>query len=529
MGFRIWLLGTAFAAVPLYAQSVIIDGDFSDWDGIPVAMTDVSTDVNGSVGDFLSVKVTNDAYNLYLLVEFAGPVNLRTADLKLYIDADNDPSTGISRNGRGMDFSWDFDRNRGIGSLLSRSDIGRGNLIQRIAPDGPSARHEFAISLEALPAVATGQPVHLQLIEENSGDRIPDTGTELFHLATGPLAVQPVPLTTDQARGTIRIVSWNVLRDAPFESSANRAAFLRVLTALRPDIILLQEVYDTPTEEIRELFQQNLQVPAGSEWQVARRTDCITVSRFPISGAWPVNGNLVSRQQTAEAIGVDLLIGNVHFPCCENESGRVQESLALISVLEDRLLEETAQPQSLIIGGDLNSGGLAPELVLLSDAFMPLEMASPRHLYTNDQYTWGSRGSRFGSSRLDFILFDPATLFRQKAFILDTDLVPPEALSELGLNPSDTFVSDHLPLVMDVRSPRLPEFLEAAPMAADGSTTSRWFGSFNAFEYPRIDHERLGTLNVYEGDDRFWFSWASGGWLWTHPDAYPWVYIPNFQ
>jgi exonuclease III len=301
------------------------------------------------------------------------------------------------------------------------------------------------------------------------------------------------------------------------------------MRALRPDIILLQEVYDTSTQEVLDVFVRNLQVPSGSNWQAARRTDCITISRFPITGSWPVNGNLVSRQQTAEAIGIDLLIANAHFPCCENESGRVQESLALISVLEDRLLEETARPQSLIIGGDLNSGGLAPELVLLSNAFMPLEMASPRHLYTNDQYTWGSRGSSFGSSRLDFILFDPATLFRQKAFILDTDLVPEEALSGLGLRASDTFVSDHLPLVMDVRSPHLPGFLEAQPMAADGSTTSAWFGDFNAFAYPQIEHERLGRLTVAEGDDPYWFGMSSGGWLWTSPETYPWVFVPKFD
>ncbi len=528
MGLRFWLLGIGFGALPLLAHPVLIDGDFSDWEAIPSAVVDPAGDGNNSTADFTAVKITNDAYNLYVQVTFASPVNLRTADLKLYIDADNDPLTGIPMNDRGMDFVWDFDRNRGTGTLLSRKDIGRGNLIQRIAPDGASMWHEFAVSLEALPAVAAGQPVHLLLIEENSGDRIPDTGIQLSHLANGPLAVQPIPLTTEQARGTIRIVSWNVLRDAPFEGSSNRAAFLRVMTAIRADIILLQEVYDTSTEEVLDFFQQNFQVPAGSEWHIARRSDCITVSRFPITGSWPVDGNLVSRQQTAEAIGVDLLIANVHFPCCENESGRLQESVKLVGVLEDRLLEETARPQSLIIGGDLNSGGLAPELVLLSNAFMPLEMASPRHLTTNDQYTWGSRGSSFGSSRLDFILFDPATLFRQKAFILDTDLVPVETLSELGLNANDTFVSDHLPLVMDVRSPHLPGFLAAAPMAADGSTTSAWFGAFNAVDYPQIEHERLGSLTVFDDDDRYWFGMAAGGWLWTNPETYPWIYVPNF-
>jgi hypothetical protein len=101
-------------------------------------------------------------------------------------------------------------------------------------------------------------------------------------------------------------------------------------------------------------------------------------------------------------------------------------------------------------------------------------------------------------------------------------------LSELGLNAGDTFVSDHLPLVMDVRSPHLPGFLAAAPMAADGSTTSAWFGAFNAVDYPQIEHDSLGSLTVVDDDDRYWFGMADGGWLWTNPETYPWIYVPNF-
>jgi hypothetical protein len=511
--------------LPLHG--VLVDGDPADWPGIPSVM-DPTGDAPLQGPDFSSLKITNDGYNLYLLLEFTAPVNLRTANLTLMLDADNNPATGIAESGRGMDFTWDFDRNRGTSTLTSRGDIGRGNLIERIAPDASSTVHEIAISLEALPAARTGEPIHIVLREENSLDQIPDSGSASAYTLQGPLSVQPMPIDTNQTRGTIRIVSWNVLRDNPFKSG-NADAFLRILRALNPDIVMFQEFYEVQTEFLRQYFRDNLRLPSGGDWDIARMHDCVTLSRYPIENQWPSNGNIVSRHATGGRIGVDLLISNNHFPCCDNESGRVHEAGDLIDLLEQRLGDATTYPQSLIIGGDLNSGGRAPELVDLTTSLMPLEMASPRHVYEYDQYTWGSSGSFWGSSRLDFLLFDPATLFRHKAFILDTDLLPATALADMGLEAADTFLSDHLVLVMDVRSPNLPDALQTGPMAADGSTISAWWGPLNGRDYPRIEHGGLGNIRLYETEDGYWSLNESGIWLWTGPGAWPWIYAPRFH
>lgn len=524
----IWRITTVLAGLGvLPLQGVVVDGDPADWDLIPVAVVDAAGDAPSSGPDFASLKVTNDGYNLYLLVEFAAPVNLRGADLKLMLDADNNPATGIPESGRGMDFTWDFDRNRGTSTLTSRGDIGRGNLIERIAPDASSTIHEMAISLEALPAAGTGEPIHIILKEENSRDQIPDSGSAVAYPLQGPLSVQPMPIDTNKVNSTIRIVSWNVLRDNPFKSG-NADAFLRILNALNPDIVMFQEIYEVPTEFLLQYFRDNLQVPNGEDWSIARMHDCITLSRYPIEDQWPSDGNVVTRHATGNRIGVDLLISNNHFPCCDNESGRVREAGNLIGLLEQRLADTTAYPQGLIIGGDLNSGGRAPELIDLTTSLMPLEMASPRHVYEYDQYTWGSRGSVFGSSRLDFLLFDPTRLFRHKAFTLDSDLLPTEALEDMGLEAADTFISDHLVLVMDVRSPDLPAALQAGPMAPDGSTTSSWWGPLNGRDYPWIQHADLGQLRLHETEDGYWALHESGTWLWAAPWSWPWTYVPRF-
>jgi endonuclease/exonuclease/phosphatase family metal-dependent hydrolase len=513
-------------SLPAYASAIIVDGKSSDWPADAPSISDALADGQSSGADFRKLSITNDAYNLYLLVEFENAVNLRLADLRLYIDADNNPATGTTYSGRGMDFSWDFDRNRGTSTLTDRGDIGRGNLIERLAPDGASTVHEIAVSLEALPAARSGEPVHIALVEENSFDRIPDIGSSLAYSFSGPLSVQPMPIITRKSQRSVRIMSWNVERDAPFEGN-NLDRFRRVVQAIDPDIAILQEIYDTPTATVLEFFQKNLQLPSGFEWSIARNNDCITVSRFPIEGSWPSSGNLVSRHATEGSLGYQLLIANAHLPCCtDGESGRISESAKILGVLTDRFRDQTSAPQSIIIGGDLNSGGLAPELIDLTTTLMPLEMASPRHVYQFDQYTWGSDGtSIFGSSKLDFILFDPATLFRHKAFTLDTDLLPQSALSAMGLQANDTFVSDHLPLVLDLSSRRLPARLQASPMAANGDSVSNWWGKLNGFIYPAILHEGLGWLRLYESaNGGLWYADADGSWFWTSPQVWPWFY-----
>lgn len=529
MGIQTGLYTAGAALLCGSLGGIIVDGDRTDWPGGSVVLVDAENDAPRDGADFLEVRATNDAYNLYLLVEFAEPVDLRLADLQLLIDSDNDPDTALFLPDPGMDILWDFDRNRGTNLLASRSDIGRGNVIQRIAPDGPATLHEIAVSLEALPAVAAGEPVHLVLSEANSGDRIPDNGNRLAYTANGPLGSQPLPIDWRRDGRSLRIVSWNVLRDAPFENNGIDP-LRRVLFALQPDIFLFQEIYDTDTGTVLQLFRETLQLRPGSEWQAARQYDCITISRFPITGAWGVDGNIVSRHATAEALGSDLLIANAHLPCCQNENGRIEEAGNILDVLERQLAGPAGVPQAVLVGGDLNSGGLAPELVMLANGPRRLEMPGLRHLYSVDQYSWGSLGSSFGSSRLDFLLFEPGRLLREKAFILDTDLVPPDGLAAMGLEPDDTFLSDHLPIVLDVRNARLPDILQAGPMAPDGSTTSAWWGPVNGLDYPDlVDTAAFGPVHLRSTAEGLWFKPAnsSGSWMWTGPAYWPWTYMPQ--
>src|SRR5688500_14525894 len=77
------------------AASIVIDGSFADWSGIPATATDPSRDSApflGAVTDLLSVHLTNDSSNLYALLTYAGTPFLGS----LLLNTDNNSATGAT-------------------------------------------------------------------------------------------------------------------------------------------------------------------------------------------------------------------------------------------------------------------------------------------------------------------------------------------------------------------------------------------------------------------------------------------------
>ncbi|HEV7300240.1 MAG TPA: PEP-CTERM sorting domain-containing protein [Tepidisphaeraceae bacterium] len=94
LGAGLLLCATLPASAGFY-KTISSDGDFSDWADVPVYS---STSVNSGVPiDLASVKLANDATNLYILLTFATPVNPQSgAGTFIGIDSDNNASTGFS-------------------------------------------------------------------------------------------------------------------------------------------------------------------------------------------------------------------------------------------------------------------------------------------------------------------------------------------------------------------------------------------------------------------------------------------------
>lgn len=106
---RLFLGSFIFLASFLFSQSVYsgtfanitVDGDPSDWAGIPVLITDPLGN-NPPNDDLLSVKVANDENFVYFLKEYADvPVLVGS---RVYLDTDLDTSTGCLLTGVGAEF-----------------------------------------------------------------------------------------------------------------------------------------------------------------------------------------------------------------------------------------------------------------------------------------------------------------------------------------------------------------------------------------------------------------------------------------
>jgi PKD repeat protein len=108
---------TSLPDVILLAKSCncAIDGNVSDWDAKP----DAITSVDGDGGTINKVKVDYDATKIYFYVE--GTANLR-GFFDIYLDADNDPATGYFSGWYPMGFGADF-LSEGDFALVNDADL----------------------------------------------------------------------------------------------------------------------------------------------------------------------------------------------------------------------------------------------------------------------------------------------------------------------------------------------------------------------------------------------------------------------
>jgi len=85
------------AAIPSFFREITIDADFSDWNGVPVAATDVVDNANGP--DFKQLWLANDDDFLYVRYALHAATNPSTSSTHFFIDGDGLRETGFNVNG----------------------------------------------------------------------------------------------------------------------------------------------------------------------------------------------------------------------------------------------------------------------------------------------------------------------------------------------------------------------------------------------------------------------------------------------
>lgn len=455
-------------------QAVItIDGEFDDWADIAPAYVDALGDSTAGSGfDFGRLWLADDDEYLYLRHETTVDVDPsgNTNFTILAIDTDNNPNTGSTQYGMGVELLWRFGSRFGelydaIGTpqFIEHPDIGLVGM-----PTMDDNDFEYAIRRDVLQA----DTIRLALVTSNSHDQLPESNEVLeytFDMGGPVLPPEPIPLINPLPQGTQRLMSFNVLRDTPWSFYGD--ALGRLIAAAKADILCFQEIYThSAADTAMWVASWHPNNPPGG-WHAVDVGDCVTVSRWPIVAWWPVGSELAtSIQITAGDETHYLLVINAHLSCCENDSARqsqVDQILSFIRTERDNPNQLLITPETpIVITGDLNlvgdpqqlesllTGNIVDEGTYGADIAMDndgsdAEFVYTRHPHTRFTYSWRDDGSDFWPGRLDYLISTDSSYSAFHAFGLKTRTMPADVLAAAGLQADDSTRSDHIPQVAD--------------------------------------------------------------------------------
>lgn len=449
------------AGFSLSSQSILIDEDVSDWIESEIIFVEEPGD-NSSL-DILSLAIADDENYLYLKIEF---------DKEILLQQDNNLTLELSSSQ--IDFEFNFGERRGrLGNLeLFHSNIG---LIS--SPTVSSRIFEIQISkewdLNFGSTINLSGEINIALTNRDfNADQLPNGNDKISYILTDQVPT-PVPsYSIEKAADTdFRFCTYNVLRDNIFESSA-RSAYTGILQTIDPDVIIFQEIYDhTSGQTLNRLLNVFNALDNSSQWYAEDRgNDNIILSKYPIVYSREVAGNgvfVINRN------GKEVLIANIHLPCCERDADREREIDRILAFIRDSkagLENYTLKDNSpIIISGDTNFVGNSDQVdaVIQGDIFnnntygadfeidWDTDGLSDIKAFTagrNSLYTWQSDFSSYSAGRLDYVFYSDHSLEVLNSYVLDTEALSTAEQQTWNLDSDySKDASDHLPIVADFK------------------------------------------------------------------------------
>ncbi len=454
---------------------ILVDGRFDEWTTSP--WVDPTGDEGSSGIDIVRVWAADDADQIFVSFELSAPILLNSGhDLTLYLDTDDVASTGLATAGIGAELEWRFGDRDGVAHVGGAAiDIHHEDIAFRAAPAVTSTRFELSIRRDATPggvSLFSGNSVRLLVRDNSGGDQFPDaSGGATIAMQTGGLPSGPELLLDRELADDIRLVTFNVLSDAPWEGGG--AGIGRQLAAAAADVYCFQEIYDHTAGETEAFVASWIDAPSGSSWHSASNNDCKVVSRFPILDQWSLSGNLAVLLDTDGELAGPVLLVNAHLPCCGNDSGRQQEvdeilefirqqqsgagaiavdpDTAVVIVGDLNLVGDSQQLTSLLEGDIVDEGAFGPDVILDADG-SGLTDPAPRQVAERMAYTWRSDTSSFWPGRLDYVIYSDSLLSVARNWVLYTPDMSTAALAAYGMQSDDSDASDHSLMAVDFRS-----------------------------------------------------------------------------
>jgi endonuclease/exonuclease/phosphatase family metal-dependent hydrolase len=520
--------------INLAQQRIIIDEDFTDWEIVEPVYQDLIGDQNSGDVDFGKLNVLNDNDYLFIYFEVGGEINLQSNNsITIYLDTDNNSSTGLLVEGIGAELEYTFGSRSGFVRLsglsieISHSDIG---IIA--APTVTSGNFELAInrntSFTGQGQLFSSSTIKI-VIKDNGagGDKIPNEegGAEFNFESIMPEYAHEYSIKKNENK--LRIMTYNVEFDGLFEPN-NIPHFTRIFKATEPDIIVFEEIYNKSSQQTADQVESMLPSGQNEQWYNASEgNDIIVVSRFPIIASEPIDGNGAFLLNLNPNFETELLIIGAHPPCCANDNSRQREIDAIMAFVRDSKSGTSPIPISsetpIIITGDMNLVGYAQQLntfltgdIVNESSFGPdfnpdwdgsnFEDAKPFVTNSPFVFTWYNEGSDFGPGRLDFFIYSGSVLELNNSYTLFTNHLPADTLSTYGLvNIDATSASDHLPVVADFSMPDVTLIYESENSINDFFLDQNYPNPFNskttiAFSVPTLTGGNLQQtiLKVYD-------------------------------
>ena len=325
----------------------------------------------------------------------------------------------------------------------------------------------------------------------------------------------------------LRVVSYNVLWDSIFpDRDATQAdKFARVVNALAPDILNLQEIGNPfsvlppkSASDVQNLMNTIAPLAGGASWYVHKGGDNVIVSKYPLSLTRTNTDPSGNKYQAIALVDLpddqfpnDFYLMNNHYKCCGSEGGsedalRQQQSDAIVSWLHDVRTPggyvNLAPGTPFAVVGDLNMVGGLGSLNTLIDGNIYDEAnygsdsppdwdgsfltdAHPVHNTTGStDYTWRDDSSQFAPGRLDYVIYSDSVLDVENKFVLNTVSMTSAQREASGLQQKDVTLGnstsnfDHLPLVVDFRIFDFAKSDFNFSRAVDGADLAVWQNAF---------------------------------------------------
>lgn len=310
---------------------------------------------------------------------------------------------------------------------------------------------------------------------------------------------------------SFRVLSYNVNWDAIFPSgdpanhelrSADRTAvFPRLLAAIQPDIVCLQEINpERDPEQAADLIAGVLRPDDDAQWSATSVRDTVIAARFPVlTEGYEVNAPGYPRDLGQAAALIDLPdeafgVLDVYVLCAHFKSGGSANVIRLRQTQADVVIRQIGD--AITPGGELDLPVSIP-LIVLGD-FNVYDTDPAHHLATlisgdiedearygpditpdwdgtaladalpsNNEmgetyYIWRDDTGPFKPGVLDRILFSDSVLVMPNAFVFNPSLLTAAGQEALNLSTDDLWIDpaaselDHLPLAADFTIAGLP-------------------------------------------------------------------------